>query len=61
MSLAEGMSLDPQYQKAIEYYELALATMEKVLKNHPNTEVFRNNLAIAREKLAETATKQRKL
>ena len=45
------------YQKAIEYYELALATMEKVLKNHPNTEVLRNNLAIAREKRAETATK----
>jgi len=53
-----GFSWDSlgQYQKAIEYYEQALVIMEKRLKNNPYTEVLRNNLADAREKLADAAT-----
>ncbi|MEE9362052.1 MAG: tetratricopeptide repeat protein [Cellulophaga sp.] len=45
-----------KYQKAIAHYELALVTMEKKLKNHPNTAVLRNNLASAREERAKVAT-----
>jgi len=50
-----GFSWDSlgQYQKAIEYYEQALVIMEKRLKNNPYTEVLRNNLTDAREKLAD--------
>ena len=45
-----------EYQKSIDYYEQALVTMEKKLKNHPKTEALRNNLTDAREKLAGSAT-----
>jgi tetratricopeptide (TPR) repeat protein len=38
-----------QYDKAIEYFELALATFKKVLGvDHPSTKTVAGNLALAR-------------
>jgi tetratricopeptide (TPR) repeat protein len=38
-----------QYDKAIEYYEQALTTFEKVLgADHPSTKTVANNLASAK-------------
>ena len=46
-----------EHQKAIGYYEQALAAFEKRLgKNHPNTKVVSDNLADVKRQLANSAT-----
>lgn len=43
------------YQKAIEYYNLALTTLETMIgKNHPNTQKVRDHIAETRSKMVQS-------